>query len=201
MPKRKKTTVLKTAFENDPTTERLRQADGVVDQFKADSGRQIKRLNSLLDYMLGRGQIDAFQHAAGKQAWEQWNIAEFSGLGAVDLSAVRVDGATGGDAMDRRLDAAKRFGAAMQAIGHTSGRAFRAMVLHEMPPATYGAALYGLKDLASARSAGFAVLIDAVTGLDIHYTGGKRPDNAKIRSHIARDGRPSNRRDLRSKSG
>ena len=197
MAKRKKTSMLTKTFENDPTSERLRHADGVVDQFKSESGRQIKRLNSLLDYMLGRGQIDAFQHAAGQQAWEQWNVAEFSGLGAVDMSAVRVDGATGGDAMDRRIDAAKRFSAAMVAMGHSGSHAFRVMVLHEGSVEAYGCKFFGHKDTERAKLAGYTALIVGLTNLDMHYTGGKRPDKVKVRSHMSFDGRPTNRADLR----
>lgn len=172
----------------------MRHAGGIAEGVKVksdnDTIRKTQRLNSILDYMLGKRQIDGFQHAAGKQAWEQWSVAEFSSLGSVDMAAIRVDGAAGGDALQRRIDSARKFGAAMVAIGLTSARAFGAMVLHEQLPVDYGREHYRLRDVASARSAAYAVLIDALSGLDIHYTGGKRPNNAKTRTHMAQGGKP-----------
>ena len=177
--------------ENEPTPERIRQASGVQDEYNIGLGRKTKRLGSILDYMLGRGQIDGFQHAAGKQAWELWNVAEFSALGAVDASAVRVDGEAAGDGLQRRLDAARHFGAAMQAIGHTASHAYCSMVLHEIPPAEYGRTHCGTTIEKRAIDRAYDRLGGALRNLDMHFTGGKRPNNKKMRSGMAEGGKPA----------
>lgn len=183
----------KPVFENHPTKERLRQANGIADDFKTDSGRKIKRLGSILDHMLSNGQIHQGQYVAGLQAYHEWYAAGFSPLGAVDLAKVRVDGGSGFDGTQHRMDNAKKFSQAMVAIGLMAARVFRSMVIHEMTALNYGQTYYNHKDRASATSAAYAVLRDALSGLDIHYTGSARPSNAKTRSSMAAGARPLNR--------
>ena len=178
--------------ENDPTHERIKRAQGVVSDFKTDTGRRTKRLNAILDHMLSHGMIDRHQYAAGMEAYRQWDAAGFNSVGAMDLAKERVDGSSQFDSLQYHLDNAKKFGASMTAIGLTMARAFREMVLHEMAPHEYGFTYYGYKDRASASAVAYSMLKDTLTALDLAYTGGKRPHNAKTRSHMAPDAKPSN---------
>jgi hypothetical protein len=183
--------------ENDPTKERVKRAQGIVDDFKTDTGRRVKRLNAILDHMQGHSMIDAHSYNAGKLVFEIFNKSELS-LGAVDLSAVRVDGGGDHDPMQRRIDNANKFGEIMRAIGLSHCRAFREMVLHEKPPHQFGFEYYGYKDRASASAVAYSVLKDALHAIDLHVTGGNRPHNAKTRSHMEEGARPTNRPDERA---
>ena len=195
--KSKPSKAVESQFENDPTPERLRHAGGISEDFKTDTSRKCKRLNSIIDHMLGRHMIDAPLYAVAFRMQKMSYDAGFAALGAVDLSRVRVDGGGGFDLQQFRIDNANRFGDAMAAIGPHSSRVFREMVLHEMAAHEFGFRYCGLKDREYASRKAYDLLIVALQALEVHLTGGKRAAHSPMQSHMVDDGKPSNRPDER----
>ncbi len=179
----------KTPFENNPTPERIRQAGEEKTTFKTDTGRQVFRLGSILDYMLGRGQIDGPMFVSGQTAYNQWRMAGFDPLGSVDLSKDRVD-CSPAYSQDRRAEMARKFGDAMRAIGPTAAMAFRSMVCREMTALAYGSVILGYKDRATATSKAYGQIITTLHGLEIHYTGGKYQRRPHSSAYMAETDRP-----------
>ena len=188
--KTKKSGKNKTPFENNPTPERLRQAGDEKTTFKTDTGRQVFRLGSILDYMLGRGQIDGPMFVSGQTAYNQWRMAGFDPLGSVDLSKDRVDCSPNAYSQDRRAEMARKFGDAMRAIGPTAAKAFASMVCREMTALAYGRDILGYKDRATATNKAYSQIITALHGLEIHYTGGKYQRRPQSSAYMAETDRP-----------
>ena len=193
MPKRK--TV--STFENDPTPHRVAQSGDTGDTFKTDSGRRVRRLNSVLDLLLSKKSIDGRQYTAGQTAYHQWYIGGLSPPSAVDLSQERVDGSPGAFS-DRRLDNACKFQKAFKSLCMAHRHTFTMLVCHEQDLTTFGQDNYAYSDKASARAAAVASLRDTLNSLDDHYNGPRYLNPSPIRSQMAPDAKPANRPDARN---
>lgn len=201
-PKRKASVAETSEFENDPTPERLRQARDQVDGFKTDSGRMVKRVNSILDHMLSRGMIDGPLYQAGMAAYNHWYLGGLAPIGAVDLAKERVDGGGNGDPMQRRMDNALKHQIAMASLTGPHKRAFVVLVLNEIHVAVFGREYYGYRRVETASAVAYSMLRDALAGLVKHYSGSHpRTDSPGILAHMDETTRPTNRPDIREKVG
>ena len=197
--KRKSTpsTSATTAFENDPTAHRLNHAGETADSFKTDTGRKVRRLNSLLDFLLSRKSIDGHQYTAGQTAYQQWYHGGLSNARAVDLSQERVDGSPSAS-VDHRLENARKFQKALQALCLPHRRTFLKLICEEQDLTTYGQETYAYADKASARAAAIASLRDTLNSLDDHYNGPRYlSPKPTIRADMMHGARPENRPEMR----
>lgn len=199
-PARKSRSKQAPEFENDPTPERLRHAGDQIDGFETETRRVVKRVNSILDHMLSRGMIDGPLYQAGMLAYSQWHLGGLAPAGALDPSKERVDGGSSGDPMQRCMDNARKYLAAMASLSMPHRRAFEVLVLHEIHVAVFGLNYYGYRDVASARAVSYSILKDALSQIVEHYSGGKIKIESKgIRAHIDGTARATNRPDIREK--
>jgi hypothetical protein len=199
--KRKSTPATSTtnpaAFENDPTSHRLNHAGETADSFKTDTGRKVRRLNSLLDFLLSRKSIDGHQYTAGQTAYQQWYHGGLSNARAVDLSQERVDGSPSASC-DHRLENARKFQKALQALCLPHRRTFLKLICEEMSPHDYGRETYGYNDRAYAIAAAVASLKDTLNSLDDHYNGPRYlSPKPTIRADMMHGARPENRPEMR----
>jgi hypothetical protein len=174
------------------TPERLKKAEGAIDRFKTDSGREIDRI-SVVDWLFSNGKITGEAYSAAYRLLEDKSRGGLEPSVTADMSRDIVDCSGQGDAFDvRRLEASRSYANAIGFIGGRHSHPVKHMVEGQMSPVEYGQKMLGWKARAEASAAAKQRLVDALEKLAEFYV----PDERHPRRHhnytMAEDAAPAN---------